>query len=84
MGNCSNAAKIVGAMFLGAAIGTSLGILFAPDKGSRTRRKLMVSGEDLTNDMKDKFEDFLDDVKKEFEIMKDDAGEIMKKRAAKL
>jgi gas vesicle protein len=77
MEKSNNTGKIVGAMLLGAAIGGALGILFAPNKGSETRRKLSAKGEDLTDAMKDKFNEFLDEIKVEVEAAKDKAKEYM-------
>ena len=37
----------------GLAVGTVLGILFAPDKGSNTRKKIAQKGTDLKNNLKD-------------------------------
>lgn len=54
MNNSDNAGKIIGALLLGAAIGAGLGLLFAPDKGSETRRKIFEDVKDLTDDMKEK------------------------------
>jgi gas vesicle protein len=34
-------------LLVGAAIGGILGILFAPEKGSETRKKLFAKGKDL-------------------------------------
>lgn len=79
----SNIGKTVGALLVGAAIGGALGILFAPDKGSRTRKKLMAKGEDLTDTMKDKFEDFMDSVKEEIEEAKSKASEYMSNGTSK-
>jgi gas vesicle protein len=47
MENSNNTGKLVGALLVGAAIGGILGILFAPEKGSETRKKLFAKGKDL-------------------------------------
>lgn len=48
------ASNIVLGILAGAAVGAVLGILFAPDKGSNTRRKITRKGEDMVEDLKDK------------------------------
>ena len=75
MGNSNNAGKLLGAIFLGAAVGGALGILFAPDKGSETRKKISTKGNDLTDAVKDKFGKIVDKFKKEVEAIKDQATE---------
>jgi len=67
MENSNNTGKLIGGILLGAAIGAALGVLFAPDKGSQTRKKILAKGEDLTDGMKEKLNDFLKDIKKESE-----------------
>lgn len=52
----SNTVKIIGAALAGVVIGGALGILFAPDKGSKTRKKLMSKGSDMKEVIKDKLE----------------------------
>lgn len=52
----SNVAKIIGAAVAGVVIGGALGILFAPDKGSKTRKKLMSKGAEVKDAVKDKLE----------------------------
>jgi gas vesicle protein len=47
--------KILTALVAGAALGVVAGILFAPDKGSETRKKLKEKGRKLKKDMKEKF-----------------------------
>lgn len=75
MENSNNTGKIIGALLIGAAIGGTLGILFAPDKGSETRKKLAGKADDLTNSLKDKFNELLKEAKKEFEAAKEKARE---------
>jgi len=65
--NQSNAGVIVGSLLIGAAIGGVLGILFAPDKGSNTRKKIAGKTEDFTKTVKDKFNSMVGDAKKELQ-----------------
>lgn len=69
MEKSANTGKIVGALLLGATvggvIGTALGFLFAPHKGSKTRKQLMAKGGHLSNGLKLKFVEFVDEVKRE-------------------
>jgi gas vesicle protein len=48
----SNASKVLIALVGGIAAGAVLGILFAPDKGSETRRKINESIDDVTEKLK--------------------------------
>lgn len=47
--------KLVAALLLGATLGGVLGILFAPDKGSETRKKISGGADDVTEAMREKF-----------------------------
>lgn len=62
--------KVIGALLLGAAIGGGLGILFAPHKGSKTRKRLMAKGADLSDAIKDKLDDFMEEVNEEVALLK--------------
>ena len=50
-----NSSKLLIALGSGLAIGGILGILFAPDKGSETRRKISEGGKKLSEKVKGKF-----------------------------
>jgi len=50
-----NNSKILVAIGAGVAIGGILGVLFAPDKGTETRKKLGDKGKELAEGVKDKF-----------------------------
>ncbi|MEX1002616.1 MAG: YtxH domain-containing protein [Crocinitomicaceae bacterium] len=62
MKNSNNTGKIIGAALAGVAIGGVLGILFAPDKGSETRRKLLEKGADLKDLIQDKIARAIDQI----------------------
>lgn len=59
--------KVVLALLAGVAAGAALGILFAPAKGSDTRKGLAGKGEDLKESIKDKFNEFLDDISEKYD-----------------
>jgi gas vesicle protein len=67
MDTTNSSGKIIGALLAGAAIGGVLGILFAPDKGSETRKKIAGTTDDLSKSLKDKFNVLLEEAKAEFE-----------------
>jgi gas vesicle protein len=81
MEKSDNTGKIVGALLLGAAIGgtigAALGILFAPDKGTVTRKKLLTRGDDLAGTLKGKFNEFVEVAKKEVGNVRDKANEFV-------
>ena len=52
----NNTGKILTAVAAGVAAGAVLGILFAPDKGSETRKKISEQGKKIQEGVKDKFQ----------------------------
>ena len=59
----NNAGNTLLALLTGAAIGAGIGILFAPDKGTRTREKFKDGYDDAIKDLKHKFENASDELK---------------------
>lgn len=46
--------RVILGILAGAAVGAIVGILFAPDKGTNTRKKFAKKGEDFAEDLKEK------------------------------
>jgi len=63
MKNSGNAVKVAGALLVGAAVGATLGVLFAPDKGSKTRQKIADNAKKMSKNAKKKFQDQVDNLK---------------------
>lgn len=77
MENSNDTGKVIGALLLGVAIGGTLGILFAPAKGSDTRKKIAGKTEDLNEALQEKFKSLLDEVKKEVTVAREKAGHLI-------
>jgi gas vesicle protein len=81
MENSNNTGKVIGALLIGAVvggtIGAALGILFAPEKGSDTRKKLIDSGADLTGAVKTKLKTLVGEVKREAASVKGSVDEFI-------
>ena len=78
MENSGNTGKIIGAALIGAAVGGVLGVLFAPDKGSETRKKIAGKTNELTSSLKDKFTHLVGQAKSELNMANEKAEEIVK------
>ena len=62
----NNTGNSVLALLLGAAIGAGVGILFAPEKGSKTREKIKDGFDDAKDNLKHKFEDVTHQLRNKF------------------
>ena len=75
--------KVVLGTLAGLAIGAIAGILFAPDKGSKTRKQIMDKGDDYLDELKSKVDQISDFLAEKFESTKKDAEEMVDKGKAK-
>lgn len=76
--------KILLGLLAGVAVGATLGILLAPDKGSATRKKISRKSDDLAEGLTEKFDEFIDGITKKFEDVKEDAVRMAKKAKHKM
>lgn len=68
----NNTGNTVLALLTGVAIGAGVGILFAPDKGSRTREKFKDGFEDAKNELISRFDSASIELKDKFSLAKYD------------
>jgi gas vesicle protein len=69
--------KVLLGVLAGVAAGALIGILFAPDKGTETRKKIVAIGEDYVDEIKEKFNGLVDELGKKMDGVKAKADEMM-------
>lgn len=78
-----NSGKILLGVLAGFAAGATLGILFAPKKGSKIRKKIVDKGENYAEDLKEKFDEFCNLLTDKFEQVKEETDEVVSKTKKK-
>ncbi|NTW44526.1 MAG: YtxH domain-containing protein [Anaerolineaceae bacterium] len=67
--------KVILSLLAGVAAGALLGILFAPEKGSVTRKKMSKKAEEFGDGLKEKFNEFVDDISEKFGEVREDISD---------
>ncbi|WP_310556917.1 YtxH domain-containing protein [Flavobacterium sp.] len=65
--------KTAAGVLLGIGVGALLGILFAPEKGSKTRRRIMDKGQDYADELKGKFDELYQGVADKYDSFLEEA-----------
>ena len=69
-----NTGKVLLGVLAGVAAGALVGILFAPAKGSRTRRRIRRKGEDYVEGLKELFNEYADTISEKLEQAKEEVS----------
>jgi gas vesicle protein len=68
--------KVLLGVFAGIAVGALLGVLFAPDKGWNTRKRIVKKGEDYTDSVMEKLDEFLNNISEKINDVKEEVIDI--------
>ena len=72
--NESNVGKVLLGFLGGAAVGAALGVLFAPAKGTVTRRRISKTTRDFKNSVTEKLEDLVESAEDLIDEIKETAS----------
>ena len=70
----SEQSKLVTALLVGAAAGAVLGLLFAPDKGTNIRNKILQFGKDTGEELGSYVDEGINYAKRKYDEVKTKAG----------
>ena len=76
--------KVLIGVLAGVAAGAALGILFAPEKGAKTRKQISNKGHDYTDEIKVKFNDLLNTIKEKLSAAKEDGNDLIAEGKSKM
>ena len=76
--------KIILGVLGGVAVGALLGVLFAPEKGDKTRRKIMNKSNDYADELRDKLDTLLGSITQKYEKIWSEGENLFGQGEAKL
>jgi gas vesicle protein len=77
-------AKVIVGVLAGVAVGAAIGILFSPDKGINTRKKITRKSEDMMHDIEDGLSEMYDTISRKYGQATEEVERVMKSGKAKL
>lgn len=72
-----NTGKVALGVLGGIAVGAIAGILFAPAKGSKTRKRILKKGKGYADEVKGKFDQLASDFSQKYESVLEEAKEMI-------
>ena len=72
-----NSSKVLLGVLGGVAAGAIAGILFAPAKGSKTRKRIVNKGAGYAKDVKEKFDKVTKDFSNQYQSILEEAKELV-------
>ena len=73
-----NTTKVIVGVLAGVAVGAAIGILFSPDKGVNTRKKISKKSDDLMHEIEDGLSDIYDTVAKKYGRASEEVEKLVK------
>ena len=77
-------ARFIKGMLIGAVAGAVIGVLYAPRKGSKTRKKLRRKGADIKDALRSEFSDIEKKVNDQYDSIKEDTAELLEQGKERL
>jgi len=76
--------RLIKGILIGAVAGAVIGVLYAPRKGSKTRKRLRKKGADIKEAFRGELKDMEKKVSEQYESIKDDTAELLAQERARL
>ena len=76
--------RLIKGILIGAVAGAVIGVLYAPRKGSKTRKILRRRGQNLKDAFRNEMDDIEQKVDSQYESIKDDTTELLELQRQKL